>query len=343
MLTFVDEGRRRRLIGRFRTRRSDGPGGPEVTRPDMPARVPRFSHVRKDGLAVLLEIDEAFTQILGWKPEEVIGLRTLDLVHPEDQTLAVDNWMDMLASPGPRRRVKLRHRHRDGSWIWIEITNNNLLEDPQHRCVLAEMVDISEEMATHESLRAREQLLNRIAETIPLGLLQVDSEKRVVYTNDRLHSILGTPREDGINEQLSTIIEEDGELTAEAFSEVLSSGIDSDIEVRVRPFGERETELRHCTLNLRALTDDSGGVTGAIVCIADVTQSALARDELRVRATYDVVTRAYNRASTLAALEAMVVSDDDSGRPAVIFVDLDHFKDVNDAMGHAAGTSSCGS
>ena len=45
--------------------------------PETPAHAPRFARARKDGLAVLLEIDEAFTQILGWKPEEVLGLRML--------------------------------------------------------------------------------------------------------------------------------------------------------------------------------------------------------------------------------------------------------------------------
>ncbi len=208
--------------------------------PSPPAHTLRFARVRKDELAVLLKIDEAFTQILGWKPEEVIGLRMLDIIHPDDQELALDNWLDMLASPGPGRGVKLRHRHRDGSWVCMEVINHNLLEDPEHRCVIAEMVDISEEMATHEALRAREQLLDRLAETLPLGLLQVDSDARVIYTNDRLHSIVGTARSDTVEEQLSNVLDEDHQVLDEAFAGVLSKGIDSDIEVRIRPYGERE-------------------------------------------------------------------------------------------------------
>ena len=69
----------------------------------------------------------------------------------------------------------------------MEVTNHNLLEDPEYHCVVAEMVDISEEMATQEALRAREQLLDRLAQTLPLGLLQVDADSKVTYTNDRLH------------------------------------------------------------------------------------------------------------------------------------------------------------
>ena len=298
--------------------------------PSPPARAPRFTRVRKDELAMLLEIDEAFTQILGWKPEEIIGLRTLDIIHPDDHELALDNWLDMLASPGPGRRVKLRHQHRDGSWVCMEVTNHNLLEDLEYKCVVAEMVDVSEEIA-------REQLLDRLAETLPLGLLQVDSGARVVYTNDRLHSIVGTPRANTVEEQLSNVIEEDRQVVAGAFDGVLSNGIDSDIEVRVRPYGERDKQVRYCSLNLRALTDVSGGVTGAIVCLADITESAHAREELRARATYDAVTRCYNRASAMAELEAMLAPDGTGQRPAVIYVDLDHFKDVNDELGHLAG------
>jgi len=307
---------------------------------NAPTRAARFARARKDELAVVVEVDEAFTDILGWPPDEIVGHRTLEIIHADDHALAVDNWMDMLATRGPGRRVRLRHQHRDGSWVWMEITNHNLLEDPEHHCVMAEMVDISEEMAAHDALYAREQLLNRLAQTLPLGLLQVDSSARVVYTNDRLHAILGTPRAETVDEQLTSVIDDDREVVSEAFAAAIRSGIDGDVEVRLRQFGERDKELRYCTLNLRALTDESGAVTGAIVCVTDVTDNARAREELRAQATYDEVTRCHNRASTMAALETMVASGDmnDTGaRPAVIFVDLDHFKDVNDAFGHPAG------
>ena len=302
-----------------------------------PARTPRLASARKDGLANLLEIDDAFTQILGWTADEVLGRRTRDLIHPDDEALAVDNWMDMLASPGPGRRVRLRHRHRDGSWVWIEVTNHNLLDDSEHGCVVADMLDVSEEMAITEALRAREQLLERLAETLPLGLLQIDSASRVVYTNDRLHAILGVPEASTVEEQVSTVVEEDRHVIVEAFANVLASGLDGDIEVRVRPITARGQELRHCTFNLRSLSDASGTVNGAIVCVTDVTKSVRAREELRTRATYDALTHSYNRTSVMAELEVMLSSNGTDQRPAVIFVDLDHFKDVNDAFGHSAG------
>ena len=122
----------------------------------------------------------------------MLGRRSLEFVHPDDHGLAIDNWMQMLAQPGPARRIRQRLLAKDGSWVWFEVTNHNLLADPEHGVVVCEMVDITEEMAAHEDLRAREQLLDRLAETVPVGLMQLDAERQVVYTNDRLHEILGT-------------------------------------------------------------------------------------------------------------------------------------------------------
>ena len=70
--------------------------------------------------------------------------------------------------------------------------------------------------------------------------------------------------------------------------------------------------------------------------MADVTDSARMRDELKRRATFDELTGCHNRASFMLALEANIAEMPDTDR-AVMFVDLDRFKELNDRCGHAAG------
>jgi diguanylate cyclase (GGDEF)-like protein len=78
--------------------------------------------------------------------------------------------------------------------------------------------------------------------------------------------------------------------------------------------------------------------SGAIICISDVTERARMREELEIRATYDALTGCHNRASILAALErAMQAPSSRDAGTAVLFVDLDRFKHVNDRWGHAVG------
>jgi diguanylate cyclase (GGDEF)-like protein/PAS domain S-box-containing protein len=296
--------------------------------PGRPPLSSRFARVSKDDAGVILTIDEAVTQIVGWSGEEIEGHRSIEFFHPDDHALAIDNWLEMLASPGVARRVRLRHRRRDGSWVWFEVTNNNLLDDPDYRCVVCEMVDISEEMA-------REQLLGRLAETVPVGLFQVDAKRQIVYTNDRLRCILGVEGATDAAAQLANVVQADRAALEHALDEVLGQGRDADIEVELRlPTGGG---LRFCTVSLRALDHGDGTISGAIACVADVTDSTHMREELKRRATFDELTGCYNRPSVMHALEASVASGQRRADRAVMFVDLDGFKRVNDQGGHAVG------
>jgi diguanylate cyclase (GGDEF)-like protein len=82
------------------------------------------------------------------------------------------------------------------------------------------------------------------------------------------------------------------------------------------------------------MTTAGGGVDGVIVCATDVTDRSRLRSELEHRASHDELSGCLNRAATVAALEhALRVSDG----VAVVYIDLDHFKAVNDDLGHAAG------
>lgn len=89
-------------------------------------------------------------------------------------------------------------------------------------------------------------------------------------------------------------------------------------------------------IRVRALSDDEGQVSGAIVCVEDVTQSAQLRNELEQQASHDTLTRLLNRRSIMTLLDASLTSSTGSGTTA-IFVDLDRFKVINDRFGHLAG------
>jgi diguanylate cyclase (GGDEF)-like protein/PAS domain S-box-containing protein len=133
--------------------------------PEIGPKPPRMARVRKNEVAVFLEVDEATTKILGWTAADMVGIRSLDFIHPEDQDRALESWMQMLSEPGTTQPpARLRHRRSDGSWTWFEVTNHNRLADPDSGYVLAEMIDISDEMAAQEALRARVRLFAALAE-----------------------------------------------------------------------------------------------------------------------------------------------------------------------------------
>ncbi|GAA1608932.1 sensor domain-containing diguanylate cyclase [Actinoplanes couchii] len=296
---------------------------------------PRLVSMVKNQISVVTEVGPEINPLLGYAPEELVGQRTLGLVHPGDQERAIASWVDMLGSPpGSARRVRLRHLHRDGHTVWFEVTNHNHLNDPDDPRVVAEMLDISDEMAAQEAVRAAEQLMRRLTETIPLAILQATPEGRITFLNERaarqVRAQVGDPLAEALLEVTETV---DRPLVAEALSGVLT-GQDIDFEYGHREPGAGNRRIR---ANLRALTDDAGTVTGAIACLADVTEEALLRERLWRQATFDPLTGCHNRAATMAALRDALDTGERHAGTAVIFLDLNAFKPVNDRYGHAAG------
>ncbi len=303
-----------------------------ATRAEYAEPPPRLSMQRKNETARFIEVDDATVKMLGWRPEEMIGHGSLEFVHPDDHDRAIESWMDMLGQPGAALRARLRYRHADGSYMWLELTNRNLLDDPEHRCVVTEALNVDDEMAAHEVVRAREELLRGIAEAVPLGLAHLDVTGDLVYSNDQFHELLATARKPEDGDCFRNIVAEDRVHFDTCLRDVLATGADRELEVRIS--GRRRTDWRYCDIRLRPLHDSAAVVTGAIVCIEDVTERVHAREELEQRATVDALTKCENRASILSHLAQFA----EVGSPvAVVFVDLDGFKDVNDCYGHAAG------
>jgi diguanylate cyclase (GGDEF)-like protein/PAS domain S-box-containing protein len=291
--------------------------------------VPRFARVLKSQLARFTEVDDATTQLLGWSREELVGERSLQFVHPDDQDLAVASWLELLGAPGMGRRIRLRHIRKDGSYAWFEVTNYNFLEDPERGYVSCEIVDISEEMAAHEAARAREQLLQRLAEALPVGVIQLSADGVVVYSNSQLSGLLSTEVAT-FADVVAAVSEPDRDRARSAFAAVLGGLESAEAEVQLVA-GDR----RYCSVAVRRLDDGAGTTTGAVVCLSDITDSTRLRQELRHRATVDPLTSVLNRAGIHDTLNQVWQAP--GAGVAVLFIDLDGFKAINDELGHEAG------
>ncbi|HLH13311.1 MAG TPA: PAS domain-containing protein [Solirubrobacteraceae bacterium] len=156
---------------------------------ELAPAAPRFCSLMEDEGARVLACDNAFTEMFGYREEELLGNSVLDQIHPDDQGRAVEGWLAVL-STGRDQQTRLRRRRKDGTWMWVDTTLRNLLNHPAHNYVLVEIIDISAEMQAQEALQEREELLRRLTAAMPVGLLHLDAERNVVYNNARLLEIL---------------------------------------------------------------------------------------------------------------------------------------------------------
>jgi diguanylate cyclase (GGDEF)-like protein/PAS domain S-box-containing protein len=279
------------------------------------------------------------TEVLGWRPEQLLGRPSTEFIHPEDQASAIQAWFEMISAPGETGRWEGRYQASDGSWRWVECSNVNRLDDESDACVVTTMKQISvEKISLAEELRARKQLLNRLLDAMPIGMFQIDTSKAITFTNDRLHVILGCGASASVDVQFAGVDCDDKALLADAIESVLGDEDVDEVEFRVtRPSEEDLFPHRVCVLSMRPLTDGAGLITGAVGCLTDVTEQVQLRDHLKLRANVDELTSCLNRSAILELLYATLENRKGRSGLGVVFVDLCGFKEVNDVYGHAAG------
>ena len=288
--------------------------------------------MRKSEHAVILDIDDRASRMLGWAPGQMAGKRSTEFLHPDDHERAIAAWLDLLSKKGSQR-VRSRHRCADGTWLWIETEHTYLPDEPDAEgkpTILAELTDISDEMKAHEDLGRRERLFRRLAESLPLGVLQIGADRGLLYVNKRLAGIVGSQTPPTLEVLVAALVPSSRPAFDAALEAALELGLDDELEVMVRA---GDDEPRTLSVNVISLGQGEG-VPGALCCFTDITESARLREELRAKASFDMLTGCHNRATVMHYLGEQLAA---GGNVAAIFVDLDNFKPVNDEFGHETG------
>lgn len=199
--------------------------------------------------------------------------------------------------------------------------------------------DITEQKQERERLERALDVLRTLVNNIPVGITMVDAELRMQVWNDRLIEVLDLPREllERPDVTLIDILrfniergeygpQNDAEATLAQMRERALRFEPHDFE-RVRPNGR--------VLHVRGQPLATGGF---VTIYEDVTQQRAAQAEIERQARTDALTGLLNRHALPPVLEQTMAAAERDGRPlAVLFIDLDRFKAVNDSMGHEVG------
>ncbi len=276
----------------------------------------------------------AATRILGYPLDELTGHNSLEFIHPDDVEAVVQALRAGMRPGSGKVTVQYRFRHADGTWRWLESIADNLLADPDVSGLVLTSRDVTEQRETEEALRQ-----NYLTTLIRYGadlVFVLNRDQTIRYLSPSVETILGFSPAIGVGMQAADIVHKDDHERAEQALEPLLSGeqdvVRFEVRARHRTDGWRWLELAATYLI------EEPGIDGIVVNARDITERKTLERQLAHDATHDALTGLPNRTLFLDRLRS--AQDDrnlDADPIAVLFIDLDDFKLINDSHGHVAG------
>jgi len=129
----------------------------------------------------------------GFDPEELHGKNGSEVIHPEDRDKAWASFSECLRTPGIQPPVEIRFRQKDGTYSWVEVTANNLLDNPAIQAVIVNHHDITERNKAEAALAESEESYRKLADNLPGIVYRLDLTKQghMTFFNEQLEPLTG--------------------------------------------------------------------------------------------------------------------------------------------------------
>ncbi|HUE11091.1 MAG TPA: EAL domain-containing protein, partial [Steroidobacteraceae bacterium] len=289
----------------------------------------------------MLVVNPAFVQMLGYSSAEELQQISAGSLYwyPSDR----DTYVRRIESDGEVRNEEYVLRRKDGSML-VVVDNGRAVRDKQGRIIGFEgtIADITERKKAETAVFQAKERAQVTLQSIGDAVITTDSEGRIDYMNPVAESLTGWENREAESQLIGNVLTVVDELTREATESPVMRCLRegqllglTEHTVLVNRRGQ-EIAIQDSAAPIR---DRAGNLIGAVMVFHDVSKERRLHRALHYQASHDALTGLINRREFENRLTLAVesVRQDADCRQALLYLDLDQFKLVNDTCGHPAG------
>lgn len=327
-----------------------GGEGQELFGAELAVRLCEFSPLGiclSDRAGCCIYANAAYLEITGLAHEQARGSRWSGSLHPEDRERANAEWLDAVRARRPFQ-TEVRMQRPDGGTVWARLHASTEQGGDESSAILLLVEDITERKAAEsvllraeEALFAEKERAQVTLDSIGDAVLVTDLAGTVTYLNLEAEALTGWSRDEALGQPLAAVFQIIDGTSRNVAPNPAHRAIAEDrtVELAIGCVLLR----RHGTEigiedSAAPIHDRDGAVTGAVIVFHDVARSRLMSERMAHLARHDHLTGLANTVLLAERLDQAVrLARRNRKQAALLFIDLNRFKEVNDLHGHDFG------